>query len=46
MIDRKVKYINLEDLEIHGLHGTVSINGCHLHISVSDVRGHVMSGHI
>lgn len=46
VIDGNVKYIEPENLEIDNLHGTVSVNGCHLHISVSDVDGHVMGGHL
>jgi predicted DNA-binding protein with PD1-like motif len=41
-----VKYINPKNFEIDNLHGTVSVNGCHLHISVSDVNGNVMGGHL
>lgn len=46
VIDGEVKYINPTNLEIDNLHGTVSINGVHLHISVSDVSGMVMGGHL
>lgn len=46
VIDGKLKYINLSDLEIDSLHGTVSVNGSHLHISVSDIEGKVFGGHI
>lgn len=46
VIDGEVKYISPENLEIDNLHGTVSVNGCHLHISVSDINGAVMGGHI
>ncbi|MGB4768108.1 MAG: PPC domain-containing DNA-binding protein [Candidatus Saccharimonas sp.] len=46
VIDGKVKYIEPVNLEIDSLHGTVSENGCHLHISVSDTSGHVMGGHV
>jgi len=41
-----VSYITPENLEVDNLHGTVSINGCHLHISVSDVNGTVFGGHL
>ena len=46
VIDGKVKYITPSNLEIDNLHGTVSMNGCHLHISVSDVSGTVLGGHL
>lgn len=46
VIDGEVKFINPENLEIDSLHGTVSANGCHLHIAVSDVEGRVMGGHM
>jgi len=46
VIDGVVKYINPTNLEIDNLHGTVSTNGIHLHISVSDVKGLVMGGHL
>jgi len=46
VIDGKVKYIEPVNLEIDSLHGTVSENGCHLHILVSDTEGHVLGGHI
>ncbi len=46
IIDGQVTYINPENLEIDSLHGTVSKNGCHLHISVSDTDGKVWGGHL
>ena len=46
VIDGEVKYITPENLEIDNLHGTVSVNGSHLHISVSNVEGSVLGGHI
>lgn len=46
IINGEVKYINPEDLEIDSVHGTVSKNGCHLHISVSDIEGKVSGGHL
>ena len=46
IIDGEVKYITPTNLEIDNLHGTVSANGCHLHISVSDVEGSVSGGHL
>jgi predicted DNA-binding protein with PD1-like motif len=33
-------------LEVVSLVGTVSINGCHLHITASDKNGHVFGGHL
>ncbi len=46
VIDGRVKYIKPKDLEIDSLQGTVSTDGCHLHISVSDVEGRVWGGHL
>lgn len=46
VIEGKVTYINPVNLEIDSLHGTVSTNGCHLHITVSDVKGKAMGGHV
>ncbi len=46
VIDGQVKYIHPTNLEIDNVHGTVSINGCHLHISVSDVEGVLSGGHL
>lgn len=46
VIDGNVRYIHPTDLEIDNVHGTVSVNGCHLHISVSDVEGIVSGGHL
>jgi predicted DNA-binding protein with PD1-like motif len=46
VIAGQVKYITPTNLEIDNLHGTVSVNGCHLHISVSDVEGTVSGGHL
>ena len=46
IIDGEVKYISPQNLEIDNLHGTVSVSGCHLHISVSDITGAVMGGHL
>lgn len=40
-----VKYITPLNTEIDSLHGTVSISGCHLHITISDVSGQVYGGH-
>lgn len=46
VINGGVKYISPENLEIDSLHGTVSKNGCHLHISVSDIDGKAWGGHL
>lgn len=46
VIDGEIKYISPTNLEIDNLHGTVSINGCHLHISVSDIEDTVKGGHL
>ncbi len=46
VIDGEVKYMSLQNLEIDSLHGTVSKNGAHLHITVSDVEGKVTGGHM
>ena len=46
IMDGCIKYINPINLEIDNLHGTVSSNGCHLHISVSDMTGSVLGGHL
>jgi predicted DNA-binding protein with PD1-like motif len=35
-----------EEFEIVSLVGTVSTNGCHLHVSVSDPLGVTMGGHL
>ena len=41
-----IEYIHPEDAEIDSLHGTVSKNGCHLHITVSDMEGKAWGGHL
>jgi len=46
VINGEVRYINPSNLEIDNLQGTVSINGVHLHISVSDIKGTVFGGHL
>ena len=46
VIDGEVTYLSPSDLEIDTVHGTVSENGCHLHISVSDIKGKVTGGHL
>jgi uncharacterized protein len=46
VINGKVTYINPTDLEIDALHGTVSKNGCHIHITVSDCEGRAWGGHV
>lgn len=32
--------------EMISLSGTLSVNGCHLHMAVADQNGHVMGGHL
>ncbi|HEX8406156.1 MAG TPA: PPC domain-containing DNA-binding protein [Duganella sp.] len=34
------------DLEILTLAGSIAVDGAHLHMSVSDARGHVFGGHV
>jgi predicted DNA-binding protein with PD1-like motif len=46
IIDKLVKHINPNNLEIDSVNGTISINGCHLHITVSDLNGKAFGGHI
>ncbi|MEJ0053393.1 MAG: PPC domain-containing DNA-binding protein [bacterium] len=46
VINGEVKYIEPQNLEIDALHGTVSKNGCHVHITVSDISGNAYGGHI
>ncbi len=46
VLNNEVRYVHPENVEIDGLHGTVSNSGCHLHISVSDVEGKVFGGHV
>jgi predicted DNA-binding protein with PD1-like motif len=41
-----VKYIRPATVEIASLQGTVSVNGCHVHITVSDVDGIAKGGHL
>ncbi len=46
VINGKVKTINPENLEIDALQGTVSVDGCHMHITVSDLDGRAWGGHL
>ena len=46
VIGGDVKYLELKDLEIDSLHGTVSNSGNHIHITVSDIDGKVWGGHL
>ncbi len=46
VIHGEVKYIAPKNLEIDTLQGTVSVNGAHLHISVSGIDGLMMGGHL
>jgi len=45
MADEKPKEWN-ENFEIVSATGTVSVNGCHIHISISDSKGNVIGGHL
>jgi len=33
-------------LEVDGMVGTVSVNGCHIHVTVSDKNGNAYGGHL
>ncbi|HVS79262.1 MAG TPA: PPC domain-containing DNA-binding protein [Candidatus Saccharimonadales bacterium] len=46
VIKGKTSYINPKNSEIDSLHGTVSKNGCHIHIIVSDEKGKTFGGHL
>ena len=46
IIDADIKYLSVENLEIISLDGTISKSGIHLHISVSDINGKVLGGHL
>jgi uncharacterized protein len=46
VINQQIRYIYPENLEIDSVHGTISVNGLHLHITVSDVEGKVSGGHL
>lgn len=46
VINGEVKYIHPENVEIDALHGTLSVHGCHMHITVSDVEGRAWGGHV
>jgi uncharacterized protein len=46
VIHQQIRYIYPENLEIDSVHGTISVNGLHLHITVSDVEGKVSGGHL
>jgi uncharacterized protein len=46
VINEQMSYIHPQNLEIDSVHGTISANGCHLHISVSDIHGNVFGGHL
>ena len=45
LADEQTKEFN-GPFEILSLSGTVSVNGCHLHISLGDKRGHGIGGHL
>lgn len=46
VIDGIAKYIQPRELEIISLQGTMSVNGCHIHIAVADSNGTVLGGHL
>lgn len=46
MPDGKTEKTWKENLEIVSATGTVSINGMHIHLSVSDINGNVFGGHL
>lgn len=53
LTDYSIRFANQPDssqgnghFEIVSLTGTVSINGCHLHISLSDSTGKTIGGHL
>lgn len=46
MAGGKDYYTEIKDYEILSLNGTVSMNGIHLHISLSDIKGNVLGGHL
>ena len=46
VLNGKEQYITPENLEIDSLQGTISKNGCHLHITVSDSEGKAFGGHL
>lgn len=37
---------SVEKFEIVSATGTISKNGCHIHISIADTNGHVKGGHL
>jgi predicted DNA-binding protein with PD1-like motif len=53
LTDYNIRFANLQQgtkgnghYEIVSLTGTVSVNGCHLHISISDSTGKTIGGHL
>ncbi len=46
LADGKSKITKIENMEIVSITGTISSNGCHIHISFSDVNGFVVGGHL
>lgn len=46
IINGHLEMLNIEDVEIDALQGTVSKNGCHIHIVVSDKSGAAFGGHL
>jgi len=43
---KDIDLLVVEDYEIVSVTGTLSINGCHIHISVSDDHGQTIGGHL
>ncbi len=46
VLDGQLKLIHPENVEIDSLQGTVSKDGLHLHVTVSDVEGRAWGGHL
>lgn len=53
LVDYTIRFANQREgtkgkghFEIVSLTGTVSANGCHIHISISDERGQTIGGHL
>ena len=44
--NQKNAHIGKDFVEIISLSGTLSVNGCHLHISISDNHGALTGGHL
>lgn len=46
VISGKTRFLELKNLEIDSLHGTLSSDGNHIHLVVSDIKGEVRGGHL